>query len=316
MKAAYIEAFGASENIKIGNLPYPKTKANEVLVKTIAVTVNNVDTFIREGKYPIQAELPFVIGRDFVGEVVENQTENPSFKKGDIVWSNSMGYEDRQGSTSEYVCVAEDRLYSLPEGVDPYLAVSALHATTTAVLLLTDLVQTTPGESILVHGGGGNVGRKLIETARLLHLKVTATSSPKDFSKLRDLGASTLNYNTMNDSEKYSYVVDTSGKHSIAESVSLLERKGRLLIITIPTSADFDAWEFYTSEKQILGFVLSKVTKEQLNKAALFINEQFKNDHYLNDAIEKVPFSEVKQIHREFEQGITRDLKPILVFDE
>lgn len=167
MKAAYIEEFGSADGIILGDLPIPEIKEDEVLVKVIATSVNPIDTMIRAGKYAVEAELPFVIGRDFVAEVVETGSVNTSFRKGDRVWSNSMGYNDRQGTTSEYVSVPEDRLFLLPEGVDPYQAVSALHATSTAVLLLHDLVTPTAGEKILIQGGGGNLGLKLIETPHL-----------------------------------------------------------------------------------------------------------------------------------------------------
>ena len=314
MKAAYIDTFGSAHNIQIGNLPKPEPKSDEILVKTIATTVNNVDTFVRAGKYPIQAHLPFVLGRDLVGEVVTNETTDPTFEPGDLVWSNSMGYEDRQGTTSEYVNVPKDRLFPLPTNVDPYQAVSALHATTTAVLLLTDLVHTTSGESILIQGGGGNVGQKLIETSKILDLKVTTTSAPTDFSKLTNLGAQCLDYTEPIYQGAFSYLIDTSGKNSLKDNIPLLKNNGKLLLITAPVATEFDAWEFYTKGKQILGFVLSQATKKQLKTAGHFINRQFEKGYYLNDSISKVPFTQVKKIHKKIDQQIQQQQRPVLVF--
>ena len=61
-----------------------------------------------------------------VGVVHKIGKATKGFKFGDIVWTNSMGYDGRQGVTSEFVSVNQDRLYHLPEGVDPISAVASL----------------------------------------------------------------------------------------------------------------------------------------------------------------------------------------------
>lgn len=315
MKAIYVNSLGIESEIIVGNLPRPKRNKNHVLLKTIAITVNPVDIYIRTGKYPVKSPMPFLLGRDVVGEVIEASSES-KFKVGDVVWSNSMGYEDRQGVSAEFLSIDEDRLYQLPNNVDPFQAVASLHATTTAVLLLTDLVKTKVGESILIQGGGGNVGRKLVELSKLLDLKITTTSANKDFSYLTQLGAKCLDYHDTNNEEKYDYIIDTSGKNKLSTNVSLLNENGKILIITNPADSHFDTWDFYTNGKQILGFVLSKATVKQLNQAAIFMNEQFTNGKFLDNNIIKKHFFFVKDYHQLFENKQYIGGKPVFYYSE
>lgn len=315
MKALYVNSLGTSSEIIIGNLSKPRRDKDHVLLKTIATTINPVDIYVRRGKYPVRSPLPFLLGRDLVGEVLEASPES-KFEIGDIVWSNSMGYEDRQGVSAQYLSIKEDRLYKLPDKVDPFEAVASLHATTTAVLLLRDLVKTKEGQSILIQGGGGNVGRKLVELSKILGLKVTTTSAKKDFEDLTSLGAICLDYNDSASAEKYDYIIDTSGKNKLSTNVSSLKENGKILMITNPSNSNFDTWEFYTNGKQILGFVLSKATVDQLNRAAIFMNEEFSKGNFLDNNIIKEHFFQIKDYHRIFEEKGYSGKKPVFYYSD
>ncbi|MDO4680140.1 MAG: alcohol dehydrogenase catalytic domain-containing protein [Aerococcus sp.] len=269
MKADYINQFGPATNIQVGTLPDPVCQEGEVLVETIATTVNHVDTFVRSGQYLITAPLPFVVGRDLVGRVKATHSDKSTFTVGDLVWSNSMGYEDRAGTTSSLVAVPSDRLFHLPEGVDPYKAVSAFHATTTAVLILTERLHPSSGERILIQGGAGNVASKLIETILLLGLEVTTTCAVRDFPKFEQWLVECVDYHDQDyPFSQYDYIIDTSGKNTLQHNLSLLKKGGSVVIITKPIEKTFDAWSFYTKQQQIVGFVLSQASAGELSHVA------------------------------------------------
>jgi NADPH:quinone reductase-like Zn-dependent oxidoreductase len=80
MKAAYITKYGGAENIQYGDMEDPVCRENEIVVKTIGASVNNVDTFIRSGKYRTPIPFPFVVGRDMVGIVQEVGKATEGFK--------------------------------------------------------------------------------------------------------------------------------------------------------------------------------------------------------------------------------------------
>lgn len=313
MDAVYIEEFGDASKIIVGKLAKPSVKNNQVLIKTIATTINNVDIMVRKGLYPIDVKMPFLLGRDVVGEVVEPNKSN--FKKGDIVWSNSLGYETRNGASASYLAVDSERLYLLPENVDPYRAVSALHALTTAVLLLTHLVTPAAKSKILIQGGAGLVGTKLIEVAKILNLDVYATANKKDLARLTKLGATALNYNNPLYPTKFDLLIDTSGQNTLDANVKLLAPNGKLLMITRPSDVKFDVRDFYTNGKQILGFVLSKARLAELNKAAIFINKYFAKGYFLSDDIQILDFSRIKEYHALYENKAFRGKRPVFKFN-
>lgn len=315
MKAVFVNELGDNHPIIINDLPQPKRGKNQVLLKTIATTINPVDVYIRLGQYPIKPQKPYLLGRDVVAEVIETSKDSP-FNVGDIVWSNSLGYEERQGVSAEILAVDEERLYLLPENVDPYQAVASIHATTTAVLLLTDLVKPKKNETILIQGGGGNVGLKLVELSLILGLDVTTTSSHLDFEVLTKLGSNCIDYNDNHHDKKYDYIIDTSGKNKLSTNVSLLNDFGKILMITKPKDSNFDAWDFYTNGKQILGFVLSKASIKQLNQAAQFINQQFEKGHFLNTNLKKEHFFEIKNYHQAFQKKQLPPIKPVFYYTD
>ena len=321
MKAAYITEYGGAESIQYGDLEDPVCRENEVIVKSICAAVNYVDTFIRSGRYRTPIPFPFIIGRDMVGVVKETGKGTEGFKAGNIVWTNSMGHEGRQGATAELVSVPQERLYHLPPGVDPVHAAASVHSSATSAILLTEIGKASIGEKILLHGAAGHVGTKLLSLAHQMGLHVTTTSRPADFDKLHSLGADrTLDYegniSPPNISERFDLVVDTSGHADLQDSISLLNTGGRILMITPAPVKPVDFRPLYTKLGSLLGFVISRATVQQLNKAAEIINSQFAKGLLLDDEIRILPFSKAAQAHQAQEMAGKNKPRYILVPEE
>src|SRR5690349_18678645 len=105
MKAAFITQTGPPENITYGDLPTPTPGPAQCLVKVAAVSVNPIDTYIRAGLVKAPLPLPFIVGCDLAGTVVETGQEVRGFKPGDRVWCSNQGLAGRQGSFAEYAAV-------------------------------------------------------------------------------------------------------------------------------------------------------------------------------------------------------------------
>src|SRR6202012_5749503 len=119
MQAAFIEAFGGPAHIRYGELPDPVPGPRQVLVRTEAVAVDTVDTYVRSGAWPTPVDFPLAVGRDLVGTVAAVGPQITEFAPGDRVCTNSAGYGGRPGATAELAVVAQERLYRLPDGADP-----------------------------------------------------------------------------------------------------------------------------------------------------------------------------------------------------
>src|SRR6516162_3727659 len=89
VKAAFIEATGAPDVIRYGDLPKPAPKDGEVLVRVAAVAVNPIDTYIRSGLVAMPLPKPFVIGCDLAGTVEALGPGVRRYKVGDRVWGSN-----------------------------------------------------------------------------------------------------------------------------------------------------------------------------------------------------------------------------------
>ncbi len=116
MKAAYIERTGPADCIQYGDLPDPVPEANQVLIKVGAVSVNPIDTYIRNGANYWELPKPFIVGCDFAGTIQEIGMNVTGFKVGQRVWGSNQGLMGRQGCFSELAAVDKQWLNPTPEG--------------------------------------------------------------------------------------------------------------------------------------------------------------------------------------------------------
>ncbi len=316
MKAAYIEKNGPASTIKIGQLPVPELKTDEILVKVKAVSVNFVDTFVRAGSFKTKQAFPFVIGRDAVGTVSAIGKDTSDFQIGDLVWTNSMGYDGRMGTSSEFVAVPAKRLFRAPE-VDPVKLVASVHSSATAAIVLSDVLQVKSDQQILIEGGAGHVGTKFIELAKSLGLEVTTTSNPNDFEKLQQLGTDkTFDYHKSIQGS-YDYIVDTSGKVNLQDNLDHLNLYGKIALITAPKDNQFNfrVRQMYTKSQSINGFVISHATLSQIQSAGKILNDNFEAGRLLTDEIIKMPLDQAAKAHQLLENQQTKGKRIVLTME-
>jgi NADPH:quinone reductase-like Zn-dependent oxidoreductase len=185
MRAAYVTAYGPAETIAVGELPVPAVGPADVLVAVQVVSVNPVDTFVRSGRYATPVPFPFILGRDLAGQAVSVGAGVSSFAPGDRVWCNSLGHEGRQGSFAEFAAVPADRLYRIPDGVTPEVAVAVAHPAATAYLAWFAHGMLRLGETVYVGGAAGNVGTAAVTMAHAAGARVLASARPADFQRCR-----------------------------------------------------------------------------------------------------------------------------------
>ena len=198
MKAAYIEQAGPAENINYGELPTPEPTGAEVLVKTGAVALNPVDTYIRNGANYWELPKPFIVGCDLAGTVEATGPEASRFQVGDRVWCTNQGLLGRQGTFAEYCAVDECWLYPTPNDVSDETAAACALVGVTAHLGLFREANLQAGESVFVRGGTGGVGSMVVQMAKAAGARVIATGgSDEKCARCKELGAdAAVNYKT------------------------------------------------------------------------------------------------------------------------
>lgn len=322
MRAAYIEELGPADAIRYGEIAAPRPGPTDVLVNVLATAVNPVDTLVRSGLFPTPVAFPFVVGRDLVGTVAEVGPGVTGFRAGDRVWCNSLGHGGRQGAAAEQAVVAADRLYHLPEGVDPVAAVAAVHPAATAYLALFVHGRLRVGETVLVAGAAGNVGSAMVTMAARAGARVLATAGARDGRYCAELGAAEVfDYRDVELTERIrraapvglDLYVDTAGVNDLETTVELLALRGRVVLMAgIRTRPVLPAGALYVNDRSVVGFVISHATPDELAAAAAYLNDLFAQGALRPRNVEVFPLSAAADVHARMERGELRGRRAVL----
>lgn len=314
MKAAYIEQTGPSENIIFGDLPTPEPQAGQVLVKVGAVSVNPVDTYIRNGANYWELPKPFIIGCDLAGVVEAVGPQAHRYQVGDRVWGTNQGLLGRQGTFAEYCVVDEHWLYKTPDGVsDKTVAASALVGVTAHLGLFRE-ARLREGESIFVHGGTGGVGAMVVQMAKAAGARVIATGgSDEKVAACRELGAdAAVNYKSEDVDaavrefapEGVNVFWETLREPDFDRIVSFLAERGRIVLMAgREARPEFPVGPFYVKGCSLHGFVMFKAAPEELQACADDMNRWFSEGKLQAQIGKELPLSAAAEAHRLQEQN-------------
>ncbi len=241
MKAAQVKRYGPPGVVDVGDVPEPRVRAGEVLVRVEAVAVTAGDARIRAARFPSgfgwPARLAFgvtrprraILGGAFSGVVAATGPGVEGFSVGDRV-SGMNGA--RLGAHAELVAVRADRLAPTPAGVSAEDAAGIVFGGTTALYFLRDRARVRAGESVLVVGASGSVGSAAVQLAALVGAHVTAVTSGGNAEFVRSLGAErVVDYTTSQVNGHFDVVIDAVGAVSRRQGMGLLADGGRLVLV-------------------------------------------------------------------------------------
>lgn len=314
MKAAYINECGPPEYIQYGDLPDPSPSSTEVLVRTKAVSLNPVDTYIRNGANFWELPNPFVVGCDVAGVVEQVGADVKRFKVGDRVWGSNQGLLGRQGTFAELCAIDEQWLYPTPDGVDDKTAAACSLVGITAHLGVFRDAKLQPGETILVQGGSGGVGSMVLQMAKAAGARVITTAGSDDkVARCKELGADiAVNYKTQNLLEELqrftpdgvNVIWETQREPDFDLLVACLAERGRLVLMAgRDARPPFPVGPFYVKCCSIHGFVMFKARPEEQRAAAEEINEWMASGKLQAQIGVELPLSEAAKAHRMQEEN-------------
>lgn len=164
----------------------PDSQVGEVLIEVAAAALNYFDILQCQGKYQEKHELPFTIGAEVAGMVVE-AGENSGFRAGDRV----AGLPQLpRGGLSELVAVHQDSVFHIPDSLSYAKAASMMITYHTAYYALHTCANLKEGEVLLVHAGAGGVGSAAIQLGKAAGATVIATAGgPEKVDICTRLGA-------------------------------------------------------------------------------------------------------------------------------
>ncbi len=309
MKAAYIERTGPPETILYGDLPTPEPQGSQVLVQVKAVSVNPIDTYLRNGANYWPLPQPYIVGCDLAGVVAATGPQAQRFRVGDRVWGTNQGLLGRQGTFAEYAAVDECWLYPTPPDVDDHTAAACSLVGITAHLGLFRAARIQAGETIFVHGGTGGVGAMVVQMAKLAGARVITTGgSDAKVALCRELGADeAVNYKTQDVAAAVAAFAP-QGVHVFWETlrepdfdriVSLLAERGRIVLMAgREARPPFPVGPFYVKQCSLHGVVMFKGTPEELQAAAEDMNGWMAQGRLQAQISRVLPLAETAAAHR------------------
>src|SRR5580658_5815556 len=184
MKAIVIHQYGGPEVLKFEDYPDPVPGQGEVLVRVAAAGVNPIDYKRRAGLtkdfYPLH--FPGLIGVDMAGTVVKLGPGVEGFSVGDQVFAMA-------DNTYAQLCVVKAAvLAKVPKGLDLVQAAALPLATVTGNQLLSG-TGIKAGQTVLVVGAVGNVGRSAVFTAKERGVTVIAGVLKRQTDEAKTVGA-------------------------------------------------------------------------------------------------------------------------------
>ena len=185
MKAVVLHAYGDVSELSYEDDDLPEVGPGEVRVRMRATSINPVDWKIRSGaaKELFPLDLPEILGRDLAGEVDEAGAGVTGFAKGMRV----MGLAN--GTYAEYTTAKADVLAPIPDALSFEQAAALPLVLLTGTQLIERAAKLQGGQTILITGAVGSVGRVAVHVARQKGAKVIAGVKASQKEDAATLGA-------------------------------------------------------------------------------------------------------------------------------
>ena len=270
MKAVRVHSFGPPEAISLEDVSKPEPAGGEVVVVQVkAAGVGPWDALIRSGRSVLPQPLPLTLGSDLSGVVHAIGPGVGKFKIGDEVFG--VTNERFTGAYAEYAVAKATMIALKPKTLNHSHAASVPVVAVTAWQMVFELARLSLGQSVLIHGGAGNVGGYLLQLAKRAGAMVITTAAAKDTSYVRSLGAyGVIDYRLRRFEEQVKdidVVLDTVGGDTLDRSYGVLKRGG-ILVSSVAQPSQEKAQQHGVSAL----FFLVRVTTDRLKKIAELID--------------------------------------------
>jgi len=185
MKAAVIHEYGGPEVLKYEDYPDPTLHPGEVLVRVAAAGVNPIDTLVRSGQAKARdpVQFPGVLGWDVSGTVEKLGAGVEGLSIGDQV----LAWADH--TYAELCAVKAELLARVPKGMNLVDAAALPLVTMTGSQLILVAADVKEGQTVLVSGAAGSVGRSAVFAAKDRGAVVVAGVLKKQLDGAKNLGA-------------------------------------------------------------------------------------------------------------------------------
>lgn len=237
MKAVRIYNFGDVEELRYEEIEQPLPKAGEVLVQVRAAGINPVDWGARS--YPMPSttgaagvSLPYILGWDLAGDVVALGEGVTQYAIGEAVYGMPR-FPREAKAYSEYTAVPSSDLARKPEQLTYQQAAAIPMSALTAWQALFDTAGLQAGQTVFIPGGAGGVGHFAIQLAKWKGARVITTTSTRNITFVRKLGADVVIDYTRQEHEdvveEIDVLLDMMDEDSLKQAISRVKRDGQVV---------------------------------------------------------------------------------------
>ena len=333
MKAIRIHQHGDRSVLNYDDIDYPRPEDDKVILEVKSVSINHLDIWVRKGWPGISIDLPFTMGSDASGIIVDVGKNIKDWKVGDSVviqpgtfcgncsqcminkenYCSSYGIlgESENGVQAEYISVYPENLFHKPQIYTFEEAASMPLVFMTAFQMLISRANLNENETVLIYGGSSGVGSAAIQIAKSMNATVIATvGSDSKRNYVYDMGADYI-VNHNNTTDLYNQIIDIVGKNKINvifehvgsqtwnNSIRLLSKGGRLVTCGATTGSmvNIDLKHLFMKQQTIIGSTMSDIPsfKAVMNKINIGLYKPF---------VDKIfKFKDIKYAHEYIEES-------------
>jgi len=188
MKAVVLHEYGGPDKLKYEDWDDPEAGDGGILIRVIAAGINPIDWKLRSGamKDFMPLKLPVILGYDFSGVVHSVGKGVVDFSEGDKVFG-------RAGKAYAELLMADPAgLSKLPEGLNHVEAAALPVVLNTGHQLIDQAGKVKPGQTVLITGALGSVGRTAVWVAKKRGAHVIAGVRNSQKKAAEELGADAL----------------------------------------------------------------------------------------------------------------------------
>lgn len=243
MKAFVIDRYGKKETGRIGDVPEPDLRDDDILIKVHAAGVNALDSKIKSGEFKLilPYRFPLVLGNDVAGTVVRVGARVHQFRPGDEVYARPD--DDRIGTFAEFIAIKASSVALKPQNLDMVEAASLPLVALTAWQVLVETAKLQRGQKVFIQAGSGGVGTIAIQLAKHLGAFVATTTSTANVAWVKALGADVvIDYKQQDFAaalHDYDVVLNSLGSDELDKSLRILKPGGHLVSISGPPTPAF-----------------------------------------------------------------------------
>jgi len=275
MQAVELSAFAGPGGLRVVDLPIPKPGPQQVLIEVKAAGVNFAELELIQGRYPAGKQLPFIMGFEAAGVVVEIGSDVLETKVGDRVAAIVAS-----GGYAQYATAEAAACIPIPHDLSYMEATTIPIQGLSAYALLKYAAKPQPMESVIVQAAAGGVGLYLVQLLRLRGISklVSLVGSEEKLRFLQGLAAGhVLNYSTTGWPDQARSTIGAEGADVVLEAASgevgresfkLVAPFGRMIMFGArnihDTLSPEQLQQLITRNQQVIGFNFPSLGRERV----------------------------------------------------